>query len=399
MIIQRYTRYFRPLALGLGLALCLPACQKQRLQTVETGEVLYPEQDPSYKFSRNQESSVDYQEAELVASVLTELHERFLDQARVRDETQRAKALSLLEEGLYGYAPLRYVATSPLSEGKAEAIKADLKSYIDGIARISGLGAANPTLHRRQEAEEGQTGYISGRGQSGTLSFADERGVVLSEAFRLSMLGAINLDQILSVHLDDAIIRNEVLRYKHENHELQQGSNYTELEHHWDLAYGYYLAGLRPLCVADNIKALRGVVRKLDLAFTLGRIDPGYHLYDELPKHVATIRRELARVLVIRLEHSLLGGNTLANLREEPRFAFSMLSQGYGYLYALQFLRDAEGRAYFSYDEVRAWQAEMLGARGLWDKEALIGADGRRGKLEELVKKVKGRIASQDLPR
>lgn len=104
--------------------------------------------------------------------------------------------------------------------------------------------------------------------------------------------------------------------------------------------------------MSEGIIELRGSARKLDLAFTLGRIDINYHLYDMLPKHVQTIRNEIAHVLVVRLQHLLLGGNTMANLYEHPPFAFPMLSDAYGLIYALQFLKDKNGKPYISYNEV-----------------------------------------------
>lgn len=378
-----------------AIALCLfvgfGSCQHVHLQTVETGELFLPEQDPKYRFVRNQESSVNIQEPELTLGVLQELRDRYISEAYIRSAEQLNEAYALLAEGRYGYAPQPRIAASELHKGQADRVLEDIKALIRTTAEISGMGASNPNQHRRREASPGQSGYVA-TSASSKLRFVDARGVVISEVMDAYLLGAIALDQALGVHLDESVTTNRGLIADHEAQRLFQGNNYTELEHHWDRAYGYYLYGLRRLSVGNGIVALRGTTRRLDLAFTLGRIDINYHLYDQLPEHVQTIRRELARALVVRIEHLLLGGNTLANLNEEPQFAFAMLSEGYGLLYALQFLRSEDGTPYFTYDQVRQLQSDLLGERGLWDKDHLLGSSGSAGALERVVQSVRARI-------
>lgn len=385
---------YRPLGRLCALVICLSclACQPEPLQTVQTGELFLPEQDPKYRYSRNGESSVDVQEAELTLATLTDLNDRYLSEAYIRTSEQLSQALDLLERGQYGYALLPRAAASTLHRGQAERVGADLKALIRLSAELGGLGAANPNEHRRREAVPGQSGYIA-TSASARLSFADGRGVVIAEAFRGYILGSVALDQILGVHLDEDIITSPNLIADHEAQRLSGGKNYTELEHHWDLAYGYYLHALRPLASGNGVQALRGVARRIDLAFTLGRIDIDYHLYDKLPEHMRTIRRELARVLVIRLQTLLMGGNTLANLGEDPRFALSMLSEGYGLIYALQFLRGEDGSPYFSRSEVEELQANLLVGQGLWDAERLVGGANTQGQLQATMQRIRERIA------
>ncbi|MDO4692562.1 MAG: DUF4856 domain-containing protein [Porphyromonadaceae bacterium] len=379
------------LLMSLALGATLVACQPSPLQTVETGELFLPEQDPKYQFTRNQESSVDTQEPDLLRSTLNELHDRFLDQAQIRNQELMNTAQELFDLGLYGYAPKAYIAQSRMHQAHREQILADLNALIETTARLSGLGAPNPSQHRRREAEPMRSGYVDGA-VGGRLVFVDEHGLVVARAFAAGILGAINLDQILNVHLDDPIVQSQELERDHENQILIKGNNYTALEHHWDLAYGYYLQGLRSLALSDGIQALRGTARRLDLAFTLGRIDINYHLYDMLPKHVQTIRQELKRVWLIRLEHLLLGGNTLANLSETPTLAFSMLSEAYGMIYSLQFLCSPEGKPYFTYQEVRDLQAQLISGKGLWKYECLNGDNTHIDNLQTILQTIKTKL-------
>lgn len=390
------TMYFayqllKKLLMSLALGATLIACQPSPLQTVETGELLLPDQDPKYRFTRNQESSVDTQEPDLLRSTLNELHERFLDQAQIRNQELMNTAQQMFDLGLYGYAPKTYIAQSQMHQEHRDQILADLNALIEISAKLSGLGAPNPSQHRRREAAPMISGFVDGA-LGGKLVFVDERGLVVARAFASAILGAINLDQILNVHLDDHVVQSRELERDHENQVLIKGNNYTALEHHWDLAYGYYLQGLRALALSDGIQALRGTTRRLDLAFTLGRIDINYHLYDMLPRHVQTIRQELKHVWLTRLEYLLVGGNTLANLGETPTLAFSMLSQAYGMIYALQFLRSPEGKPYFTYQEVKELQAQLVGNKGLWDYKRLRGDGTEMGDLHRIVQMIKTRL-------
>lgn len=367
------------------------SCQRSLLQTVETGDLQIEEQDPKYKFTRNLESSVDTQEPDLLTATIQDLHERFFDQAYIRDQEQMNTVRTIFEQGLYGYAPKDYLAKSDLHSGNTRQVKSDIDNLIASIAYISGLGSENPAIHRRREAKPSQTGYIDGS-QSGRLTFVDESGLVVSQALKGFILGAMNIDQIINIHLDDRIILDKSIEADHENQVLIKGANYTALEHHWDLAYGYYIRGIRALALSEGIIELRGSARKLDLAFTLGRIDINYHLYDMLPKHVQTIRNEIAHVLVVRLQHLLLGGNTMANLYEHPPFAFPMLSDAYGLIYALQFLKDKNGKPYISYNEVINLQKKLLGEGGLWNHRRLIDREANQGELNKIMNEIKEHI-------
>lgn len=370
----------------------LASCQKYPLQTVQTGDILLPEQDPKYSFTRNQESSVDIQEPQIIKELLTELSERFLDEAQIRTPEALREVQDLLQRGRYGYAPSQYICTSERQASEQDRTLREIGSLINATARISGLGAEQGTQHRRREAKPGQTGYI-GSAQSRKLTFVDERGLVVAEALQATLLGAIYLDKILNIHLDETAILNPQLTAAHEANQLIEGANYTALEHHWDLAYGYYTQALRPLASKIGVLALRGVARRIDIAFTHGRIDINYHLYDELPKHIRNIRRELTRILILRLEHLLLGGNTLANLREDAPYAFPMLSEAYGLLHSLQYLRDEAGNAYYTAEETRTLQAQLLGNEGLWASDRLLQNETTNaGILSEIVHSIKERI-------
>lgn len=61
------------------------------------------------------------------------------------------------------------------------------------------------------------------------------------------ILGAIFLDKALGEYLNVDELQNTELIQRHEDQKLITGRNYTELEHHWDLAYGYYKQIQKPI--------------------------------------------------------------------------------------------------------------------------------------------------------
>lgn len=382
MTHNRYYIYTLLLILSFSL---LHSCQDLPLQTVESGELLLDEKDPSYKFSRNQESSIDIQEPQYLEQGINDLGVRFFNQAYLNNQSQLDRAMELYKKGWYGYAAYDYIAISEKNKANREAVIQEIDSLIKAIAEVSGFYSSNPTLHRRRDAKEGSSGLISNK--LGTeLVFVNNKGVVASEVFRYMTFGVIAMDQIFNVHLDKNIILNEQIILDHEHQKLLPGQNYTELEHHWDLAYGYYKYFWRPLAKGNGIPELRGSLRELDLAFTLGRTDINYHLYSELPKYVEKIRKELAKVLLIKAKKSLIGGNTISNLKEDMVFAFLELSRGYAFLYSLTFINDNEGNPYMNYQEVKGLQEQLLGKKGFWERERLLSDEATVGSLKAIEK-------------
>lgn len=384
-------RYHLSLYCLLSALILVSGCQKTPLQTVDSGLIILDENDPKYKFSRNQESSVNIDEPQYVAQTITDLGVRFLNQAYLRNETELNRAKELYNKGLYGAAPHDFISVSTKHQDQRDDLLMEIDELFQSICEMSGYYSSNPTLHRRREAHEGSSGLISNK-LSSELIFADPKGLISADVFRYMMMGTIALDQIFNVHLSDDIIRNEAIISDHEIQKLLPGQNYTELEHHWDLAYGYYKHFWRPLATGDGLPALRGCLRDLDLAFTLGRIDINYHLYSELPKHVEKIRKILTKVLLIRIQEYLVGGNTISNLNEDKIFAFSFLSKGYGLLYSLMFINDAKGNPYFSYTDLKEMKRDLISQKGFWDQDKLLSDEKTKGSLKSIMALVSTRL-------
>ena len=68
----------------------------------------------------------------------------------------------------------------------------------------------------------------------------------------------------------------------------------------------------------------------------------------------------------------LVGANTFANLKENPKHAFRLLSQAYGLIYASQFARNVQGQPFITYEETRKLLQTLEQEGGLWDKDRLL---------------------------
>ena len=329
---------------------------------VETSYIYPPVPDPTYSFKRNGTSSVDVLECQLVKQPLDYVYSSFLVEANLMYPANMTRMKGYFNEGEFGWSP----------------------------GKLSGLGTTSPSTTRNQRAEQGKGGFVGYHIGDVNLCFADDRGVVVAEMFQELVRGAAFLDQILNVHLDEAVLLNEQLRNDHENGKLLPGRNYTALEHHWDLAWGYYQYWL-PLVENSEISALKKSRITLYRAFALGRQALTEYRYTDALEQMRIVRSELSKVAAANALHLLTGTRTLSNLNEEPAHALPFLGQALGAIYALQFTRNAEGKPYFTYDEVKALIATLTAEGGMWERERLLGTTAQEGVLFQVAKQIKER--------
>ncbi len=372
----------------------LSSCQNRwEGETVESAYKLPEYPDPEYKFSRNGRSSVDYYECTLLDEPLQIIYSTFLREARISSEGSRNTVYNYFRQGLYGLvSPQSVVASSVLHQADRAEVINDIEDCFRAIERLSGLGTEAPNLTRNQRAAIGVAGYVGTHIGDDYIFFATQDGLVPAEYYRELVRGAIYLDLILNVHLASSLYAPGELLTRHEHTYLPDGHNYTELEHHWDLAFGYYTHFWQPLVSSINLPLLGKSRIQLYNAFALGRWALTNYRYDILQEQLQLIRIELSKVVAVRALQLLQGNITMANYREEPENALFFLSQGVGALYSLQFACDKEGQPLFSYSEVKAMQEQLLAGNGLWDRDQLIGSDGNTGLLHTITKEVAHRF-------
>ena len=206
----------------------------------------------------------------------------------------------------------------------------------------------------------------------------------MAELFQGIVYGGIYLDKILNTHLNDSVLNSKALRKNHEDNMLVAGHNYTELEHHWDLAYGYYQFWL-PYVQAANTPALRQSRITLYNAFAAGRAAITQYRYADMLRQQAIIRAELSKVAAIRAINLLTGETTMANIDEDAANALTFLSEACGAVYGLQFTVQASGKPHFTYNEVKTLIDQLTAGNGLWDKQRLLADTSATGSLRNVA--------------
>jgi len=161
------------------------------------------------------------------------------------------------------------------------------------------------------------------------------------------------------------------------------------MEHKWDEAYGYLFGNsankTNPLpTIGDDDIFLNkylgrvegdddfaGVAERVFNAFKLGRAAIVAGDYEVRDEQAQIIREEVSKLIGIRAVFYLQAGLQSID-QETPNFgtAFHDLSEGYGFIYSLQFTRiPGTDSPYFTKAEVDEFLNRLLGdgPNGLWD--------------------------------
>ena len=371
--------------LALLLApLIFSACNRWEGETVESAYIMPPYPDPQYKFARNGISSVDYLECTLLRDPLDYIYDSYLKEARIENRTLLETMKGYYNNGEFGLKPRRELSASPTHKADSALVKKDVEDIFNQTAALSGMGKEGPGTARNQKAKPGKGGYAGRNIGDVNLAFANEKGLVVAELFQGIVYGGIYLDKILNTHLNDSVLNSEALRKNHEDNVLVAGHNYTELEHHWDLAYGYYQFWL-PYVQAANTPALRQSRITLYNAFAAGRAAITQYRYADMLRQQVIIRAELSKVAAIRAINLLTGETTMANIDEDAANALTFLSEACGAVYGLQFTAQASGKPHFTYNEVKNLIEQLTAGSGLWDKQRLLADPSTTGSLRNVA--------------
>lgn len=359
-------------------------------ETVESA-YLYPIlPTPQYKFSRNGYSSVDFYEISHLDKPIDRI-KNYLKQAQMSTPHEYNLVYELFNQGIYDIHPKRYIATSPLHQQNRDEYIQDIENIFENIAKLSGYGTKNPFQTKNTPASEGVGGYVAyGIGYSNRI-FVDEKGIDQSELFNRLITGSLYVDKIFNEHLDERIFENENLRSAHEKGILLKGKNYTELEHHWDMAYGYFTK-IRPLITFEGIPGLKDIDVKIHDAFARGRHETSRYQHDLALTQMKIVRAELSKAFIAKTMQLLITRNLYANIQEDPKQAFNFITKGYGMIYTLQFIRNADGEIIFKPQETKELMQKLLGENGFWDEERLIADEKTDGSLANIAQIIGNKV-------
>lgn len=237
-------------------------------------------------------------------------------------------------------------------------------------------------------------GVVATAGTAGQLAdgsstrYVSAKGLEYNQLFNKGLIGALTVDQALNNYLSPAVLDAGENRADNDENVVAEGKPYTNMEHKWDEAYGYVF-GLNADSADPNADLgadsflnkyvgrvegdadFAGIADDIFQAFKLGRAAIVAKAYDVRDEQAELIKEKISEIIGIRAVYYLQQAKVpLAG--ETPAYgtAFHDLSEGYGFIYSLQFTRKPNSSdAYFTKAEVDAFLTDLMddGANGLWD--------------------------------
>jgi len=262
----------------------------------------------------------------------------------------------------------------------ASQIKEDFETWIS--AQITEVFPAENEI-----ATAGNSGQLA---DGSTARYVNAQGLEYDQMIVKGLIGALMTDQALNNYLSPSVLDEGSNITDNDEGTVVDGKSYTNMEHKWDEAYGY-LYGTSQDATEPNATIgaddaflnkyigrvegdddFAGIAATIYDAFKLGRaaiVAGDYELRDQ---QAAIIQEEISKVIAIRAVYYLQQGkNALAN--SDFGGAFHDFSEGYGFIYSLQFTRRPNTNdPYFTKAQVDAIITKLLGdgENGLWDVTA-----------------------------
>lgn len=189
--------------------------------------------------------------------------------------------------------------------------------------------------------------------------YVNGSGLELDQAFNKGLIGAFVGDQILNNYTN----ANLLVQFEDDNDNgvIVDGKTYTDLEHDWDEAYGYAFGVVadteNPVSDIDALDAtdkflakyiervetdptFTGIAQEIFDAFKAGRTAIVNKDYDERDAQADVLREAIAKVIAVRGVYYLQAGKSKIEATDaEDGDIFHDLSEGFGFVYSLQFLR------------------------------------------------------------
>lgn len=257
------------------------------------------------------------------------------------------------------------------------AVRADFEGWL--TAQVDEVFPAQNTV-----ASEGIAGQIA---DGSSTRYVNAKGLEYNQAFNKSLIGALMVDQILNNYISTSVLDAGSNKDNNNNDVVVDGKGYTNMEHKWDEAYGYLYGTSadkanpnatigsddsflnKYLGKVDSDSDFSGIAQTIFEAFALGRaaiVAKDYTLRDA---QTAILRENISQVVAVRAVYYLQQGkNLLAAETPDYGAAFHDLSEGYGFVYSLQFTRKpGTNLPYFSRAEVLAFLDQITTGNGFWD--------------------------------
>ena len=338
----------------------------------------------TYSFARNGQSTVSYSGQTTRLMQANEIYKALNSDngdGTPRDFTEEELDLmfagnSSEESGGFFNAELNGTTKLIRSKTSGSANTATNRTIFDDwIAEF--VNEVTPNLD--QTAEAGVAGMLGGY----QLNAA---GQEIDQLFFKSLIGAFTLDQIINNYITpsqlDAVYQEDGVtfdrRENNTNGVLYKDKNYTEMEHKWDEGFGYLYGEIDDVLVnygvpADGEGSGNLLMKYFDKvndpgqggdiaqdpliaetvynAFIAGRHAITMADYEARDAAATIIKVELSKVIGMYAKYYL--NSYLSYLNEgNVAKAHHSLSEGFGFIFSLQFTDDGSGNPYMSHDDV-----------------------------------------------
>ncbi len=262
----------------------------------------------------------------------------------------------------------------------ASLIKANFESWIN-----SQITEVFP--NENVVAAAGVAGQIA---DGSSTRYIGAQGLEYNQLVNKALIGGLMVDQALNNYLGSAVLDEASNRTENDDEVLASGQNYTAMEHKWDEAFGYlYGTSADPTNPNKTIGSddsflnkyigrvegdddFAGIADAIFEAFKLGRAAIVAKDYDLRDEQANIIREKVSQVIAVRAVYYLQQGKNAIEAQTYGA-AFHDLSEGYGFVYSLQFTRQPNtNQPYFTKAEVDGFLSDLLGdgQNGLWDLKA-----------------------------
>ena len=229
-------------------------------------------------------------------------------------------------------------------------------------------------------ASKGVAGSIEEGGSNPATRYVTGQGLELNQAFAKGLIGALMLDQAINNYLSPGILDQADNRENNDAGVVADGKNYTTMEHKWDEAYGYVYGTSvdaqnpnttigeddnflnKYIGRVENDDDYTGIATDIFEAFKLGRAAIVAGAYDVRDEQAVILQNKLSEIIAIRSIYYLQQGKSKIEASTiDYADAFHDLSEGYGFIYSLQFTKNTEtGTPKVNSDQVDEWLSEIL---------------------------------------
>ncbi len=358
----------------------------------DDGVIVDPGPDPvnietpvTYSFERDGESTVSFSGQttrilmgeELIATMLdfdTASEQLLLDMYANENTPFSSEDLNASDKNVRGK-----VAASQDYFSNNSAASATIKQFFADLisAQIDEVFPGESTV-----AEAGVPGQIA---DGGSTRYINSKGLEYNQAVTKGLIGALMVDQALNNYLGTAVLDAGTNIADNDNDIVAEGKPYTNMEHKWDEAYGYAYGTAADLTnpnptIGDDDSFLNKYIGRVegdsDFAGTAAAIFDAYKLgraaivaknYEVRDEQASILRQLISEVVGIRAVYYLQQGKNGIESNDLGG-AFHDLSEGFGFIYSLQFTRNPETNApYFSAVEVQGFIDQLTEGNGFWD--------------------------------